>query len=398
MTVKRTLYVVLCLVLLAGVISGCGAKQPVVVKEGPILVGCTLPLTGPYAETGRYVLEGYEYWVEETNANGGLLGREVVLEVLDDQSDPAQAVALVENLISQKKVDLLIGGYPGVSAAAQMAVAEQHGKVYVSMGGHMTSFTQGFTYSFGAPPLMGEWWYVGFFDYLKTLPREEWPTKAAMVTVNNAVGHSVRASALEALNEMGIEIVVDELYDLPLAAAEPLVNKAKVAGAELFLANGFFADGVQTVRAIHALDYKPKAILQGIGTLVPSWIEELGEDGNYIFSGTAMHSQLPFEGVAHLNEISQTKYGTPAPPYFMFGYAWMQALGQGVEGAGSLDQDAIRDWLKSNTIETVGGTFTFDERGLPPDYSYCTQVVDGRPTLVWPKEITSQSPVYPIPY
>jgi branched-chain amino acid transport system substrate-binding protein len=389
--------VVLCLVFLVVAGSGC-TKKPVVVDEGPILIGCTLPLTGAFAETGKYVRDGYEYWVEEINAGGGLLGRQVVLEVLDDQSDPAQAVALLENLISQKKVDLLIGGYPGVSAATQMAVAEQHGMVYVSMGGHMASFTKGFTYSFGAPPLMGEWWYVGFFEYLKTLPKEQWPTKVAMITVNNAVGNSVRASALGAIQEMGMEIVVDELYDLPLAAAEPLVNKAKVAGADLFLANGFFGDGVQTLRAIHALDYKPKAVLQGVGTLVPSWIEELGEGGNYVFSGTAMHSQLPFEGVAELNEASIKKYGTPAPPYFMFGYAWMQALEQGVVGAGSVDQDAIRDWLKANEIKTVGGTFTFDEKGLPQAYSYLTQVIDGRPAIVWPKEITNQSPVYPIPY
>lgn len=390
--------VVLCMALTLVTVTGCGDTEQ---KEDvdPILIGCTLPLSGVYADTGRYVRDGYEYWVEEINEKGGLLGRQVTLEVLDDQSDPAQAVSLLENLISQKNVDLLIGGYPGDSASAQMAMAEQHGMVYVSMGGHMASFVQGFTYSFGAPPLMGEWWYTGFFDYLKTLPEEEWPNKAAMITANNAIGHAVRNSAVAELEDMGIEIVVDELYDLPLAAAEPLVNKAKVAEAEMFLANGFFGDGVQAIKAVKSLDYKPKVILQGIGSLVPSWKEELGDDGNYIISGTAMHPQLPFEGVAYLNEISKTKYGTDeAPSYFLFGYCWMQVLGLGVEGAGSLNQDEIRDWLKGNPIETIGGAFTFDEKGLPPAYSYCTQVIDGIPYLVWPEEVAKENPVYPYPY
>jgi branched-chain amino acid transport system substrate-binding protein len=411
------IFMLVCLILLATLVAGCATDEPAADEpaagEGaadeadetvdladtePIVIGCTLPLSGPFAETGVYVRDGYEFWVEEINAGGGLLGRRVELVIIDDQSDAAQAVAQMETLISQRNVDLLIGGYPGTSAAAQMAVAEQHGKVYVSMGGHMTSFVQGFNYSFGAPPLMGEWWYVGFFDYLKTLPQEEWPTKAAMITVNNAVGQSVRTSAITALTEMGIEIVVDELYDLPLAAAEPLVNKAKIEGADLFLANGFFADGVQAIRAIKALDYQPKAILQGIGSLVPAWEDELGEDGNYVFSGTAIHPGLPFEGVDYLNEVSQEKYGTMAPAYFMFGCAWMQVLQQGVEGAGSLDQDEIRDWLRANQVSNVGGDFTFDEKGLPPAYSFGTQVIDGVPYLVWPEDVAMTAPVYPYPY
>lgn len=366
-------------------------------SKEPIKIGGTLPLTGPYAETGLYVYEGYQHWVKEINENGGLLGRPVELEILDDQSDQSNAVSLLQNVITQQNVDLIIGGYPGDTAAAQMNVAEQHELVYVSMGGHMTSFEQGYTYSFGAPPLMGEWWYHSFFEWLKTLPEEERPTKAAMITVNNPVGNAVRGSTILGLEELNIELVVDEFYELPLSSAEPLVNKAKQADADLFFANGFFGDGVQTVRAIRALDYKPKAILQGIGTLIPSWEEELGEEGNYVFSGTVMHSTLPFEGVEELNNASKDLYGTVAPPYFMFGYAWMQVLGQAVEGVGSIDHEKMRDWLRENTVETVGGSFTFDEKGLPPPYSYLTQVIDGEAKIVWPEEVATEDLIYPQP-
>jgi branched-chain amino acid transport system substrate-binding protein len=384
-------------------VAGCGLNVESNGKtsnkeKGTIKIGGTLPLTGPFAETGLYIRDGYNQWVEETNAKGGLKGKKVELEILDDQSDQSKAVSMLENLISQKNVDLLIGGYPGSSAAAQMGVAEQHNMVYVSMGGHMTSFKKGFKYSFGAPPLMGEWWYSSFFDWLKKQPKEQWPKNAAMITVNDPVGNAYRNGTLEKLKSLGIEVVVDELYQLPLNSAEPLVNKAKQAGAELFIANGYFGDGVQTVRAIKAIDYKPKAILQGIGTLIPSWEEELGDEGNYVFSGTMMHPDLPFEGTEKLNEVSMKKYGIKAPPYFMFGYAWMQVLGQAVEGAGKLDQEAIRDWLRSNTVKTVGGNFTFDEKGLPKEYSYLIQVIDGRPVLVWPEKVATDAPVYPYPH
>lgn len=365
----------------------------------PIAIGATLPLTGAFADTGEFVAAGYEDWVDHLNDQGGLLGRPVELTIEDDASDPGQATSLLERLITQEDVDLVLGGYPGSSAAAQMAIAEQYQKVYVSMGGHLQSFEQGYEFAFGAPPLMGEWWYRAFFDFLEQLPEEERPSSAAMVTINNPVGAAVRSGTVEDLERVGIELVMDELYDAPLASADTLVNQAKQSGAELFVANSFFPDGVLIVRAMNSLDYRPDAVLEGIGTLIPSWNEELGEEGNYVISGTAMHPDLPFSDVETLAALSEERYGTDeAPIYYMFGAAWAQVLGLGVEGAGSLDDAAIRDWLKSNEIETIGGSFTFDERGLPEPYSYATQVIDGNAELVWPPDVATTEPVYPIPW
>jgi branched-chain amino acid transport system substrate-binding protein len=367
--------------------------------EEPILIGTALPLTGAFADTGVFVRDGYEAWVEEINDEGGLLGRPVELTVIDDTSDPGRSSALLERLITQDNVDLVLGGYPGPSAAAQMAVAEQHGKVYVSMGGHLSSFEQGFTYSFGAPPLMGEWWYQGFFDFLETLPEDERPSTAAMITINNPVGAAVRNGSHEDLERLGIEVVMDELYDVPLAEAESLIGQAQRSGAELFISNSFFPDGVLSIRAVHAVGYQPMAILQGIGTLIPAWEEELGEEGEHIISGTAMHPGLPFEGIDEVNEMAQDRYGTPqAPIYFQFGATWAQVLALGVEGAGTLEDDAIRDWLRDNEVSTLGGTFTFDERGLPEPYSFVTQVINGVPELVWPPDVATTDIVYPFPW
>lgn len=365
----------------------------------PIVIGAALPLTGDFADTGVFVRDGYEAWVEKTNDEGGLLGRPVELTVEDDTSDPGRSASLLERLITQEGVDLVLGGYPGSSAAAQMSVAEQHQKVYVSMGGHMSSFEQGFEYSFGAPPLMGEWWYQGFFDYVEALPEEERPTSAAMITVNNPVGAAVRSGTVEDLERVGIDLVMDELYDVPLGEAESLVGQAQDSGADLFISNSFFPDGVLSIRAVHAVGYEPKAVLQGIGTLIPAWEDELGEEGNYIISGTAMHPGLPFEGVDEVNTMAEERYDTPqAPIYFMFGAAWAQALFTGVEGAGSLDDTEIRDWLKDNEVQTIGGELTFDERGLPEPYSYVVQVQEGTPQLVWPEDVSTAEIIYPIPW
>jgi len=367
-------------------------------RREPIRIGCTLPLTGPFADTGVWVQRGYEFWAEDVNARGGLLGRPVEVRILDDASSVERATSLLERLITVDRVDLILGGYPGTSAAAQMLVAERYRKVYISMGGHMASFSRGFKYSFGAPPLMGEWWYNGVWKWLGTIRPADRPMRAAAITLNNAIGQAVRQNMLEGLKRLGIPLVMDELYTLPLPSAEPLVQKAKATGADLFIANGFFGDGVQTVRAMKALNYNPKLFLQGVGSLIPEWVKELGPDGNYVVSGTAIHHRVPNPGMIRLVRAAKQRLGFDEPPqYFLFGYAWAQALEKAVEGSKSLKDDDLVAYLRANTIETIAGKLRFDERGLPEPYEYATQVINGKVELIWPVSARTATPIYPKP-
>ncbi len=365
----------------------------------PILIGGSLPLTGKFAETARWIERGYQYWAEEVNKKGGLLGRPVKLIIYDDESNASKAVTYAEKAITVDKVDLLFGGYPGTAARAVMPVAEKYKMVYVSMGGHMKSFSQGYTYSFGGPPLMGEWWYLGFIDWMKTISPKDRPKRAAVFTMNNPIGTSLLDSMKTIEKDLGIKIVINEKYNLPLPDATPLIMKAKQMKCDILFSNGFFADGVMTMRAAKALNYNPKAIVQGVGSVIPAWTKELGKDGDYVFSGTALHNKLKFPGNKKLNEVVKKRWGLPTYPiYFGFGYCWMQTLQQGVEGAKSLDQTKIRDWLKSHEVHTIAGNFRFDKRGLPKPYNYLTQVINGKVELIWPLSVRTHDPVYPKPH
>jgi branched-chain amino acid transport system substrate-binding protein len=384
----------LALIVAAVLIFG----QAAAAQQKPIVIGGSLPLTGRFAETAKWIEKGMKFWAAEINAQGGLLGRQVEFIIYDDESDAKKAVTFAEKAITVDKVDLLFGGYPGTAARAVMPVAEKHKYVYVSMGGHMKSFEQGYTYSIGGPPLMGEWWYEGFYQWLKTVPADQRPKRAAVYTMNNPIGASLTDSINRMSKDLGVEQVINEKYNLPLPDATPLIMKAKQLNCDILFSNGFFADGVMTVRAAKALDYNPKAILQGVGSVIPAWVKELGKDGDFVFSGTSLHNRLNYAGNDKLNAFVKKEYNLDGYPlYFGFGYAWMQTLSQGVEGAGSLDQTEIRDWLKSNTVNTIAGPMSFDEKGLPKPIDFCTQVINGQVELVWPKEVRTHDPVYPKP-
>lgn len=382
---------VLCGLMLTVPAAAIGAGKPIV-------IGGSLPLTGEFAETGQWIERGMRFWAEGINARGGLLGRPVEFKIYDDQSNVGKAVTFAEKAITVDKVDLLFGGYPGTAARAVMPVAEKHKVVYVSMGGHMKSFQQGYTYSFGAPPLMGEWWYEGFFQWLATVPANQRPKRAAVYTINNPVGLSLQDSIDRWTKKLNIQVVINEKYNSPLADATSLIVKAKQMNCDIIFSNGFFPDGVTTMKAAKALGYNPKAIVQGIGSVVPAWIKELGADGDYVFSGTSLYNKLNYPGNNKLNAYVKTKYNLDGYPlYFGFGYAWMQTLEQAVTGVKSLDQTKIRDWLKTHKVNTIAGPMTFDKKGLPAPINFCTQIINGKVELIWPKNVRTKEPVYPKP-
>ena len=89
-----------------------------------------MALTGPLAPNGKQALLGMQIWEEETNAKGGLLGRPVKLIYYDDQSQAAPVPGIYTKLLDVDKVDLIIGPYATVPAAAAMTVAVQRKKVF----------------------------------------------------------------------------------------------------------------------------------------------------------------------------------------------------------------------------------------------------------------------------
>src|SRR5262245_42698015 len=92
------------------VASVVGVPWPSMAQQ-PIRVGASIAITGTDAIQGGYVREGYLLCQKHVNAKGGVLGRPVELLIRDDGSDPKTAVGLYEKLITEDKVDAVLGPY-----------------------------------------------------------------------------------------------------------------------------------------------------------------------------------------------------------------------------------------------------------------------------------------------
>jgi branched-chain amino acid transport system substrate-binding protein len=98
---------------LLGVLFGglaLGAVSPSLAQQ-PIKIGASISITGRDAVQGGYVREGYLLCQKHVNEKGGVLGRPIQLVIHDDGSEGQAAIRIYEKLITEDKVDVVIGPY-----------------------------------------------------------------------------------------------------------------------------------------------------------------------------------------------------------------------------------------------------------------------------------------------
>lgn len=98
-----------------------------------IRLGSVIPLSGAGASYGASIQQGVEMAIGEINAEGGVNGRKITLDIADDAADPAQSVIALQRLVNNND-DLVVGGWGSSQVLANMAVAERSGMPYIVVG------------------------------------------------------------------------------------------------------------------------------------------------------------------------------------------------------------------------------------------------------------------------
>src|SRR6201981_4113671 len=107
-----------------------------------IKFGLNDPLTRTYAELGKNEQIGCQLAIEQINAKGGILGRQVELLVEDSTSaDTGTAVQKAHKLIERDKVDFLLGNVNSAMALALGQVSNQAKMLHIVTGGHTDAVT-----------------------------------------------------------------------------------------------------------------------------------------------------------------------------------------------------------------------------------------------------------------
>lgn len=383
--------------------AACGSSddpEPAAASDEPIVIGMSLPLTGPVADRAEPGYEGYQYWVDELNEAGGLLGRPVELKVLDDGFDQATAISDYTRLIGQDKVDLILGTFSSDLNLAVAPIAERYEYVYVEpSGGADEIFARDFNFLFFAQPATTARLPNQFVALIEGMPEEERPATAAYVTAEDPNTTQAAGIFQEKLEALGVETVLESNYTTDTTNFDAIANSVKQANPDLVINGALAADGVELIRSFQRLGFSPQLFYQANSPTDPTFPDSIGAEateGIFTFLGWSPAAEWP--GNSEFVAGYEEQFGDPPGEDAANSYTAGQVLATAVEAVGSLDQPAIAEWLHENTVDTIVGPLSWDGAGRPQGELLLGQWQDGSLQVVAPAEsATTQEIVYSKP-
>lgn len=372
-------------------------------SDDPIRIGVSLPLTGDFAEPGKGVERGYEAWVEWTNANGGLLGRQVELIVLDDASDASRIVSDYESLIAQEEVDLVFGPFSTRLVVPAARVAQEYGMLFVEPAGAAAEvFESGFDNLFYAAPAIADDHYNYLVEYILAMPEDQRPQTAAYAAQDDPFAQGTAYGMRDQLEAAGIETVVDEVYPPNATDFNTIAAQIASADADIVVGGTLYQDAVNLIIAMQQLGYQPRMAAFSTAPTNPEFPVALGDAVEGILSptGYALEAQYPsnLEFVEVYNEI----FGSDPQEDEANAFTTGQVVAAAVEAVGCAEQGECQqqliDWLRTNSVETVVGELSWDEAGRPQGAHMILQYVGGEIQIVLPAGDAQMTElVYPKP-
>jgi len=340
--------------------------------QEPIKIGFSMALTGPLAANGKQALLGMKIWEEEINAKGGLLGRQVKLVYYDDQSQPAPVPAIYTKLLDVDKVDLILGPYATVPAAAAMPVAIQKNKLIIILFGLGVNTEFKYDKFFAmipSGPNTKPSFTEGFFQVAASQTPK--PETVALIASDQEFSKNACEGARENAAKVGLKVIYDKTYPPTTADFTPVVRAIQAANPDVVAVCSYPLDSVGIVKSVNELGFKPKMIGGAmVGLQATVFKNQLGPllNGFVNYETWVPSKEMTYEGTAEFFKKYQDRAkaeGVDPLGYYLggWGYAYIQVLGDAVKGANSLKDDALADYIRKTTFKTIHGSIKFGANG-----------------------------------
>ena len=268
---KRTLWTLIG----AGAIVAALAAGPAVAQD-VIRIGVTQPLTGAFAASGNYVTQGAKIAEDQINAAGGVLGKKIQLIVEDNKSNPTEAVATAEKLISKDKVPVLMGAWSSGLTLAVMPKLMEYGVpmlVETSSSGKIT--VSGNPWIFRISPT-SEMEAKAFAGYVKTLGIK----KADFLATNNDFGLGASKEFSEMLKAQGAAIGEIETMDPKATDFSAQLAKIKNSGSDTLFVTTAVEQATLILKQAKEQQLKQRIITTGGSVSPDQLIQQAGDAAN----------------------------------------------------------------------------------------------------------------------
>ena len=344
-----------------------------------IHLGSAISLTGKYATNGIHAKNGYEFAIQKIKEHGGVkIGGKCYnfkVTYYDDESKGDRGATLAERLISQDKVQYMLGPYSSGLTKAIAPVTEKYQIPMVEAEGASRSlFNKGYKYLFAVLSTSEQYLASAVTlaaEMAEKSGKDSSSVKVAMAVENDPFSLDIRAGVLDDAKKYSMNVVIDEQLPRDLSDMSAILTKVKLLKPDLLIVSGHSKGAATAVRQIDEQNIKVPMIAlthceaadvtgkfgDAANDLLCStqWAETLSYE-DPIF-GTAANYEQEFKAAFPEYKNKSVPYQTAQASAAV--YVFKDAF----ERAGSLDKEKLRDALAATDMMTFYGGIKFSEAG-----------------------------------
>lgn len=384
---KNILILLISLVLVSLLSTEIYSQEP-----KPILIGSSISQTGGFARTARGQLRSFTLFAEQINKAGGLLGRPIKLIIYDDQSKETVAVSLYRKLIYEDKVDFLLAPMGSGPTAAIVPIVEQAKIPCVApQAGDPRIWEVKREWSVQVLANMAEYFREGI-DVAVT---EMGAKTIGFVYLDSAMQVSAVKENRKQISQKypGIKVVLDEKFPIGIEDYTSLLTKAKASKAEALFGGGYIQQSMEVAKAVKSVGYRPK-VLELFFAPDPLFNQGLGETAEGVMTPSGWEIGMPTPGSDAFAKAYQERWNEE--PYYDMAacYGAFQLLVEAIQKVGSLDKQAVRDYLFKVKTNTVYGEYSVNENGAQIAKKMLTvQWQSGKKKIIMPNNLRTAPPI-----
>lgn len=320
--------------------------------EPPLRLGVAGPMSGPYAAFGTQLRQGVELAVAQLNAAGGILGRRVALEVLDDRCDPAEAAAVAERAVRRRLV-LVVGHFCSSASLAAAPIYRDRRILMITPASTNPLLTeQGNPFVFRVVSRDDRQGVAAARHVRGRLPGR----RVAVLDDGSAYGRGMADAFAAELRRRGPLPVAR----LSLATAADPVASLRRARANLLYVGGFAEPTADLLAALDAAGLRPVVI--GPDALASaSFLDragDLAEGVRLTFEPDARERRSARKAVAAFRAR-----GIEPEGYVLHAYAAVQVWAEAAARAQDTAPSRVAARLRGNSFASVLGRLAFDAKG-----------------------------------
>jgi len=360
------------LVLLStiGLILGTTSTSFSKVEGDTIILGAAVSLTGKYSSNGVHTQNGYNMAVDRINSKGGVKvgGKTYKFDIIyyDDESNPKRAAQLAERLINQDGVEFMLGPYSSGLTKAMAPVTEKYGVPMVEANGASRSlFTKGYKYLFAVLAPANLYLDVAIRTAVELNGGKG--VNIAMAFEQDAFSQDVRLGIVDAAEDTGSKIVIDDKLPKELNDMAATLAKVKATKPDVLVVSGHTKGALTAIRQIAEMKVDvPMLAMTHCDAAKLS--KQHGKNAQYALCASQWHKTLTYkdkwfkDGMTY--DADFNKMFGYAPPYQAAeSSAALLVFKNAFERANSFDQKKVRDALAATDMQTFYGNIKFAPGG-----------------------------------